>query len=890
MLRSQIKKIIFSTFTFLAFFIYGCDSSSRSQADIVALHEKQAATYLTAQQYRAAHIEARNVIQKSPRSPSGFILLAKISNALGHYKDALEILERVSAADQGSASYLTVKLEALIGRGKYQSAIELLDLTSTSSTLEKVNFALFEGEAALGLLELERAGNAYRRAFELGEQETAAHQKRYITTEALLGLAQIELAKNDYTSTTGYLDQIAELDPDKVHAYILRAQIEIANGDFESAENILTEALLHIRDGDAISPEKAYVLRNLSEVLVKQGRSSEALIYTQVLAEAFPGYEIAATQYDLALEHFEAGKLEESEEILEKLVEEYPRFEQGSVMLAVIRYRNQDYESASSLFNQNLDAELAHPEITALSAIANLKAQRPEKVQELLEQQVNDSRDPVLLALYGSASLAAGDAANGEKFLLKALSLGPDNVGAILSLAKYYSEKTPPALARANNYFEQAYSLEPFNIKVARELVQFYVKINQHDSAKTIVEEQLSRQQNAEATLLAADFYVSEESIEKAANYYQKTLENDPENFKAALMLAELDREQSSNFTAVQNGYLKALEIQPDSIVTYMRLLNFAQEKNSLNSVETVLNSFAKKQNDVHAYGAMALFLSQKGENDSATNYFNKFNREQVDDNLYRNLGQQVHYSNALAVARSGNFSSARQMVFEGLKIAPQSLPLLVLLTDLEIREENYSEALKLAQQIENANPPTGLQLRARIASASGNPDVAYTLFSQLWEQSPSDQTAVELLGLTEQKNPEKVGQLIQQWIDRLPDSINAKLAQSRQLLVAGDFEQAIPVMREIRVELPENALNLNNLAWALNQTGNDEAEAIAAEAVALQSENPSILDTYGWILFQNGKLEFAIEHLAKAASLAPGNEEIASHLQSARTALEKTD
>lgn len=886
MFSSQMQKIIFLA---LAVFLnLGCDGASRSQADMVALHEKQASTYIAAKQYRAAHIEARNVIQKSPQSPSGFILLAEISNALGHYKDALEILETVDAADQESTRYLTVKLEALIGRGKYQTASELLDLPGTSNALDKVSFTLFQGKAALGLAEFEEADNAYRQALELGEQETDARRKKYVMTEALLGLAQIELAGNNYTSATAYLDQIAALDPDKVHAYILRAQIEIANGDIESAESILSEALLHIRDGDSISPEKAYVLRNLSEVLVKQGRSSEALIYTQVLAEAFPGYELAATQYDLALENFESGDFEEAEKILEELIEEYPRFEKGSVMLAVIRYRNQDYESASTLFNENIDVELVHPEITALSAIANLKAQRPEKVQELLKRHISGSRDPVLLALYGTASLAAGDTANGEEFLLKAVSLDPDNLGAILSLAKYYSEKTPPALASAKMYFEQAYSIAPFNTKVARELVQFYVQHNQIDSSETIIKEQLAYGHNAEATLLAADFYASRRDIEKATDYYHKTLENDPSTFKAALMLAELEREQSKDIEAVQNAYLRALEVQPDSMLTYMRLLNFAQNQNFLDSTEVALNNFARERDDVHAYGALALFLSRQGQLEPSTNYLSKFDQEEVDDSLYRNVAQQVHYANALTLARNGNSSSARQAVFEGLKFGPQSMPLLVLLTDLEIRENNHSEALKLAQQVEAMNPQTGLQLRARVASASGDPGVAYTLFSELWEQAPSDQIAVELLSLTEQQDPERVGSFIQQWLDKLPDSINAKLAQSRQLLVAEQYDEAIPVMRAIRTALPDNALNLNNLAWALNQTGSSEAEAIAAEAVALQSSNPSILDTYGWILFQNGKIDAAIEHLGKAVDLAPDNQEIASHLQSARTALEK--
>ena len=41
----------------------------------------------------------------------------------------------------------------------------------------------------------------------------------------------------------------------------------------------------------------------------------------------------------------------------------------------------------------------------------------------------------------------------------------------------------------------------------------------------------------------------------------------------------------------------------------------------------------------------------------------------------------------------------------------------------------------------------------------------------------------------------------------------------------------------------------------------------------------PSVIDTYGWILFKNGDLEKARILLEKASELAPNNQAIKAHL-----------
>ena len=76
----------------------------------------------------------------------------------------------------------------------------------------------------------------------------------------------------------------------------------------------------------------------------------------------------------------------------------------------------------------------------------------------------------------------------------------------------------------------------------------------------------------------------------------------------------------------------------------------------------------------------------------------------------------------------------------------------------------------------------------------------------------------------------------------------------------------------------------LNNLAWLYFEKGDARAKELAREAYAVAPEQAEILDTYGWILLeQGGDVAKALDLLAKAHAKYPTNAEIAYHLAQAQ-------
>jgi tetratricopeptide (TPR) repeat protein len=79
----------------------------------------------------------------------------------------------------------------------------------------------------------------------------------------------------------------------------------------------------------------------------------------------------------------------------------------------------------------------------------------------------------------------------------------------------------------------------------------------------------------------------------------------------------------------------------------------------------------------------------------------------------------------------------------------------------------------------------------------------------------------------------------------------------------------------------PNNTLALNNYAYFLSLRNErlDEAENLVKRALKNEPDNPSYLDTYGWILFQKKNYSEAISQLKMALKETPKNPEILEHL-----------
>ena len=80
----------------------------------------------------------------------------------------------------------------------------------------------------------------------------------------------------------------------------------------------------------------------------------------------------------------------------------------------------------------------------------------------------------------------------------------------------------------------------------------------------------------------------------------------------------------------------------------------------------------------------------------------------------------------------------------------------------------------------------------------------------------------------------------------------------------------------------PDNAVLLNDLAWALGELGDPKATEVAEKAYLQAPYNANVIDTLGWTLVRTGDTKRGVELIHAALNLAPTNSEIRLHLATA--------
>lgn len=193
--------------------------------------------------------------------------------------------------------------------------------------------------------------------------------------------------------------------------------------------------------------------------------------------------------------------------------------------------------------------------------------------------------------------------------------------------------------------------------------------------------------------------------------------------------------------------------------------------------------------------------------------------------------------------------------------------------------------AIELYGQITTGDRALGAAIRrAELLSLDGDMAQARSELRDL--RLEADELAIEESWLAEARILREAGdqdeafQVLDEAVQQLPHSIPVLYTRGLMAAEMGSVELAERDLRVILGQQPENAAALNALGYTLaDQTERyDEAEALIRQAYILQPNEPSIIDSMGWVAYRQGRLDEAEQFLRKAWRL-DRNPEIAAHL-----------
>lgn len=858
----------------------GCSKQDDNSEQIINAHLKRSHAYKNQGQYKAALIEARNIVKKDPSNTLGHKTLANILLEIGNTRSAVSTLEPISKQSADPEIQLLLA-RAYYGIGKFYSARTALQnyvKQQGNTEISDYVITLARIEAATG--QREQAINALR---QLMKNPSFAYEAEKALATLYFSLGDTPSAEQLITNLVG---QDREEDPEALY---LAAQVAYLNNNLDLAEKHLTNALITLPSTDLIIPLRAKILSQLSTVLTEQGRTSEALIYSRLLASENPELHEAKTMLSDALDKIQENDLETAEQLLLKLNTEYPNFEPGAIYLGLVSAKRGKLDKADLLLSAHLDPEVSSPTLISASVMNKLRLNQIEDSLSLLQDALQvHPKNEKLLTLYGQVAINQPQYQEHAALALeKAIALNPDNVQARIPLARYYLAhgKAERGLAQ----LEQSLKISPSDVSVVASYASLMKQRGKHEKAQAAVDRLIEVSPNEPGALnLAAGFAAADKSYDDAEKLFNKALQIAPENFEARLGLAEIAMARGRLDEAIK-VYTDLIKSAPTRAEGFKGLITAYELKQApakgLDSVKQLADP-KTAETPTPAY-VLAEYYLRKKDFQSAADYFQQGFSMEPESHNRSPLGAALYFTWARDQLSSGKFDEARPNLMTALGYSPSNSQVMGTLAELEIKAQRYAEAARVIDEIAETFPDTAQAelLIGKLAEAQKKTDQALAAYRKGWAKQPSD-LAGQLIYETLKQNQQKADALrfLDEWISTLPRSQQARILKATHLQLSGALQPAEALYARVLQDNPNNVTALNNLAWLYDSNNDDRAVLIAERAYQAAPGNPEVMDTYGWLLFKSGKAAEGVALMERAQLLLPDNQEIRSHLETARS------
>jgi len=856
----------------------------------------EARAYLAKGKNKEAVIQLKNALKSDPSNADARLVLGLVYLGAGDAQSAEKELSRARRLGLPKQQWLVALGQALMMQKNYQDILEQIEPDDGMQPEQHATALAIRGNAYIGLGDQAGAVQAYDQALEIQHSNPLAR----------LGKARLLLQQ-------GKVDEAVQQFTEVLVDYPEHAETRLARGDLYRGQGKHKEAIedFNVVIEKAPHDTRGYVGRALANIAM--GQQDEAKPDIKVLRKRAGGLPI--THYLAALVAFQEQDFGKASDELQLVLRSAPNNFQAQLLYGIVSYSRGQYTIAEDYLARAVQRGTGNVQLAKLLGASRIKLKNYEGAVEVLEPLLQDEQaaDAQTLALLGTAYMLNGDSAKGTEYMDQAVRLAPDQAFLRTQLAAGH-------IALGDT--ESAIDTLQAAVELGQELIQAdvllvlsYLERGQFDEAlqaATALEERmpdspippnltglayLAEKQLDEAekkfnqalsidpSFVVADMNLARLRVaagqpDQARQHYQDVLKKNPDHIGAMMGMASSEA-AAGNQEEAERWVAKANEVDPNALQPILVLADFYLRRNLALKAINLLSGLDENQADTpQALRLRGMAQLQSGNFSSATVTLKRLVEVQPNN-------VEGWFQLARAQAASGDSDGSRESFDKAIELDEKrelALPWIGK-AELELREKRFPEALQLGKDMQEHFPNNAMAYEIEAAAYRGMGDINKALGAvEKAVRVEGSSKRINLFAHTlaaAGKSPKAVF-LLQEWLENNPEDGASWTTLGMMLQQMGRADEALQAYESALKYAGGNPVVLNNVAWLYMDRDMERAAKYAKEAYDIAPERAEIVDTYGWILFKQGKQREALNILQQALVIAPRNAEIGLHVAEA--------
>lgn len=875
-----------------AVLVLGTHTASADPAASMAAFD-QAFAHFNAGDLRASRVELLNALKENPNNGVARLLFARVQLARGNGVAAQTEIERAIKAGIPREKTFHLTAHALLLQNKASQAFQMASDPRIPSQFGAYA-ARMRGRAQLTLGHIPDAGREFDTAVRLAPNSAPAY----------VDLARYQLGSNAVAGGTRSIDRAIALDPNAVDALDLK-------GGLVRATQGLAAALPWYDRAVKVDSNSIETLLERASTLSDLNRMDAASADLKHVLGLIPGHPLAL--YLSAVVAARQGKYQEAETLIGQTKGVLDKYPPAQLLRANLAIKQNNLASAAENLSAVVAASPNSPGPRRMLAQVQLQRGDPKGALATLEPLVQQpDLDAATLAMLGSAHAQTGDFAGAQGYFERAIKLAPKVTGLATQLAMTRMAQGDAKGAVAG--LTQVLKTDPKSAQALLSLT--YVQLRAQDYRGAVA---TSNRLVAVSPKLPTGYVLRGTArlglndTKQAEADFRAAIAQDPKSIEARRSLAQILL--ITNRAEAGKTELRAIVADHPDAPSFMLLADVAGRANALPEriewlkrailvnpkdpgprAALIQTYLAQKQPGLAVTEASALTRDLPG-NTSALQLLagaqlaNKAPSDaiatvrRIVELAPKAPGAKVLLARAQAVTGPGGMQDARATLQDAIRQGGPGVDQAYLaLIQLELGAKNPDAALVAANKLKALAPqnPAADKLIGDIDMSAGRAPAALAAYERVRAKVNNGQTnALVASAQAAAGQGDAALKTLSDFRVQHPKDLFGGIALAEQYIAKRDWRAAIATYLTMKnTAAADNPEVLNNLAYAYGEVGDPRAVAAAARANSLAPGQPTIEDTYGWVLARRGvDLKRALALLQSAVKGIPGDPGVHYHL-----------